>query len=203
MKLKALVKRYVFVIVNSLIVTACSQSMDCSVRKIKFDQGWKFHLGQIKDAAKESCDDSEWRVLNLPHDWSAEPLPDSEGLSVGPFSKESIGGFATGQTVGGEGWYRKSFIIDRKDAHKLHSLYFEGVYAQSEVWVNGQKVKFNAYGYSSFKCDITSYCHPAGEVNTIAVKVTNEGKNSRWYAGSGIYRHVWLIKTDPVHLDEW
>ena len=79
MKLKALVKRYVFVIVNSLIVTACSQSMDCSVRKIKFDQGWKFHLGQIKDAAKESCDDSEWRVLNLPHDWSAEPLPDSEG----------------------------------------------------------------------------------------------------------------------------
>ena len=101
MKLKALVKRYVFVIVNSLIVTACSQSMDCSVRKIKFDQGWKFHLGQIKDAAKESCDDSEWRVLNLPHDWSAEPLPDSEGLSVGPFSKESIGGFATGQTVGG------------------------------------------------------------------------------------------------------
>ena len=103
----------------------------------------------------------------------------------------------------GVGWYRKSFIIDRKDAHKLHSLYFEGVYAQSEVWVNGQKVKFNAYGYSSFKCDITSYCHPAGEVNTIAVKVTNEGKNSRWYAGSGIYRHVWLIKTDPVHLDEW
>lgn len=69
--------------------------------------------------------------------------------------------------------------------------------------MNGQKVKFNAYGYSSFKCDITSYCHPAGEVNTIAVKVTNEGKNSRWYAGSGIYRHVWLIKTDPVHLDEW
>ena len=64
-------------------------------------------------------------------------------------------------------------------------------------------MKFNAYGYSSFKCDITSYCHPAGEVNTIAVKVTNEGKNSRWYAGSGIYRHVWLIKTDPVHLDEW
>lgn len=176
---------------------------DCSVRKIKFDQDWKFHLGQMEDAAKESYDDSEWRVLNLPHDWSVEPLSGSDGLSVGPFSKESAGGFATGQTVGGEGWYRKSFTIDRKDAHKLHSLYFEGVYAQSEVWVNGQKVNFNAYGYSSFKCDITSYCHPAGEVNTIAVKVTNEGKNSRWYAGSGIYRHVWFIKTDSVHLDEW
>ena len=203
MKLKVLVKRYVFVIVSSLIVSACSQGTDCSVRKIKFDQDWKFYLGQMEDAAKESYDDSEWRVLNLPHDWSVEPLSGSDGLSVGPFSKESAGGFATGQTVGGEGWYRKSFTIDRKDTHKLHSLYFEGVYAQSEVWVNGQKVNFNAYGYSSFKCDITSYCHPAGEVNTIAVKVTNEGKNSRWYAGSGIYRHVWLIKTDSVHLDEW
>ena len=203
MKLRALLKRSIFVIISSLIVTACSQGTDCSVRKIKFDQDWKFHLGQMEDATKESYDDSEWRVLNLPHDWSVEPLPGSDGLSVGPFSKESAGGFATGQTVGGEGWYRKSFTIDRKDAHKLHSLYFEGVYAQSEVWVNGQKVNFNAYGYSSFKCDITSYCHPAGEVNTIAVKVTNEGKNSRWYAGSGIYRHVWFIKTDSVHLDEW
>ena len=203
MKLRALLKRSIFVIISSLIVTACSQGTDCSVRKIKFDQDWKFHLGQMEDAAKESYDDSKWRVLNLPHDWSVEPLSGSDGLSVGPFSKESAGGFATGQTVGGEGWYRKSFTIDRKDAHKLHSLYFEGVYAQSEVWVNGQKVNFNAYGYSSFKCDITSYCHPAGEVNTIAVKVTNEGKNSRWYAGSGIYRHVWFIKTDSVHLDEW
>ena len=106
MKLRALLKRSIFVIISSLIVTACSQGTDCSVRKIKFDQDWKFHLGQMEDATKESYDDSEWRVLNLPHDWSVEPLPGSDGLSVGPFSKESAGGFATGQTVGGEGWYR-------------------------------------------------------------------------------------------------
>ena len=98
MKLRALLKRSIFVIISSLIVTACSQGTDCSVRKIKFDQDWKFHLGQMEDAAKESYDDSEWRVLNLPHDWSVEPLSGSDGLSVGPFSKESAGGFATGQT---------------------------------------------------------------------------------------------------------
>lgn len=91
MKLRALLKRSIFVIISSLIVTACSQGTDCSVRKIKFDQDWKFHLGQMEDAAKESYDDSEWRVLNLPHDWSVEPLSGSDGLSVGPFSKESAG----------------------------------------------------------------------------------------------------------------
>ena len=83
MKLRALLKRSIFVIISSLIVTACSQGTDCSVRKIKFDQDWKFHLGQMEDAAKESYDDSKWRVLNLPHDWSVEPLSGSDGLSVG------------------------------------------------------------------------------------------------------------------------
>lgn len=203
MKLKVLVKRYIFAVTGLLIITACSQSTNSFERKVKLDQDWKFYRGTMKEAGKEAFDDSAWRVLDVPHDWSVEPLAQSDSMSIGPFSKESAGGFATGQTVGGEGWYRKTFVIERKDANKLHSLYFEGVYAQSEVWVNGQKVNFNAYGYSSFRCDITPYCHPVGETNTIAVKVVNEGKNSRWYAGSGIYRHVWLIKTDPVHLDEW
>ncbi len=203
MKCKALIIQYLSILAGLLMVASCSQKTDWGERKTKIDQDWKFYRGVMEDAAKEAFDDTGWRVLDVPHDWSVEPLEQSDSLSVGPFSKESAGGFATGQTVGGVGWYRKTFVIDRRDADKLHSLYFEGVYAQSEVWVNGQKACSNVYGYSSFRCDITPYCHPAGEVNTIAVRVVNEGKNSRWYAGSGIYRHVWLIKTDLVHLDEW
>lgn len=122
---------------------------------------------------------------------------------VGPFSRESAGGFATGQTVGGEGWYRKSFILAPEDAGKRHELYFEGVYNQSEVWVNGQKVHENVYGYTSFRIDITPYCKSAGQTNVVAVKAVNEGKNSRWYAGSGIYRHVWLIRTSMSHIEDW
>lgn len=195
-----------FIILNILIlfgVSACVFQAEESERKMNFDAGWKFYRGHVEGAENEVFDDSSWRTLDLPHDWSVEPLDGSDSLHVGPFSKESAGGFATGQTVGGEGWYRKTFVIAEKDANKLHTLYFEGVYAQSDIWINGKHVNFNAYGYSSFRCDITPYCHPAGEVNTIAVKVVNEGKNSRWYAGSGIYRHVWLIVTERVHLDEW
>ena len=198
-----LVKQLIYGFVGIMCMTACTRSTDDYIRKVNFDEDWKFYLGKMEYAESESFDDSNWRCLDLPHDWSVEPISQSDSLSVGPFSKKSAGGFATGQTVGGEGWYRKEYVIKKQDAGKKHILYFEGVYAQSEVWVNGKKVNFNAYGYSSFRCDITPYCHPAGETNTIAVKVINEGKNSRWYAGSGIYRHVWLIKTEPVHLDEW
>lgn len=115
----------------------------------------------------------------------------------------SVGGADTGQTVGGEGWYRKEFTIQPEDANKIISLYFEGAYNQTEVWINGQKACFNPYGYIPFKIDIHPYCNAPGIRNIIAVKVVNEGLNSRWYAGSGIYRHVWLMKTDKVHLDEW
>lgn len=93
--------------------------------KIKFDQNWKFHLGEVEGAELESYDDSNWRVVDVPHDWSVEPLAQSDSVSVGPFSQRSAGGFATGFTVGGEGWYRKTFVIDRKDAHKLHTLYLK------------------------------------------------------------------------------
>ena len=133
-----------------------------------------------------------------------DPVPiQREGITIGPFSRMSVGGADTGQTIGGEGWYRKEFTIQPEDADKIISLYFEGAYNQTEVWINGQKACFNPYGYIPFKIDIHPYCNAPGVPNTIAVKVVNEGLNSRWYAGSGIYRHVWLMKTDKVHLDEW
>ena len=203
MELKIFVKQLILFVLFVVCVTACTSVNDDYPRKIKFDQDWKFYLGKVENAETETFNDSDWRCVDLPHDWSIEPLSKSDSLSIGPFSKQSLGGYSVGQTVGGEGWYRKTFVIDPQDVDKRHILYFEGVYAQSEVWVNGNKANVNVYGYSSFRCDITPYCHSAGKLNTIAVKVVNEGKNSRWYAGSGIYRHVWLIKTFPIYLDEW
>lgn len=181
--------------------------LSASSRKTLFDRDWKFHRGSIANAEQPVFDDSRWRVLNLPHDWSIEPAPiQMEGITIGPFSKlneSGAGGADTGQTLGGEGWYRKEFTVAKEDEDKLISLYFEGIYNQSEIWVNGKKVYFNPYGYTSFKIDITDYCNPAGTSNVVVVRAVNVGENSRWYSGSGVYRHVWLIKTDKVHLDKW
>lgn len=175
-----------------------------SQRKTLFDNDWRFFRGKAQGAELPLYNDATWRNIDLPHDWSIEWLPNQITDSiVGPFSKASAGGIATGQVVGGEGWYRKTFVIAPEDAEKRHELYFEGIYNQSEIWVNGHKAYFNAYGYTTFRFDITDYCKPAGEVNVIAVKVVNEGKNSRWYTGSGIYRHVWLIRTSKAHINDW
>ncbi|WP_207531855.1 glycoside hydrolase family 2 protein [Desertivirga arenae] len=173
-------------------------------RKQLFDKDWKFYLGVAEDAKKVEFDDKHWRSLDLPHDWSIEPIKNQvPGKTIGPFSKESPGGAATGQTLGGEGWYRKTFTIAPTDARKRHELYFEGIYNQSEIWINGRKAWENMYGYSTFRFDITPYCNAPGKKNVIAIKVVNKGKNSRWYAGSGIYRHVYMIKTGHSYLDDW
>ena len=175
-----------------------------SPRRQNFDEGWRFCLGSIEGAEAPDYDDSAWRLLDLPHDWSVEPVvaPDSVE-TIGPFSRASVGGTATGHTVGGEGWYRKSFTLSESDIKKRQTLYFEGAYNQTEVWVNGKRVGENVYGYSAFRFDITDFCHKAGEENVVAVRVVNEGRNSRWYAGSGIYRHVWLEQYPVQHLDAW
>ncbi|WP_026714303.1 glycoside hydrolase family 2 TIM barrel-domain containing protein [Flavobacterium daejeonense] len=207
MKLTITIKHILFsVLCVALLFPAYSQKkqqVDIS-RKVLFDNDWHFYKGSVKNAQDPSFNDSAWRLLDLPHDWSIEPMPNQKKDSVvGPFSRASVGGFATGQTVGGEGWYRKTFVISPKNKGQRHELYFEGVYNQAEVWVNGQKVGQNVYGYSSFRFDITPFCNPAGQQNVVAVKVLNEGKNSRWYSGSGIYRHVWLLQTPQTYIEDW
>ncbi len=175
---------------------------DVNKGKINFDEAWKFHLGDVDEAQSVNFDDKKWRSVDLPHDWSIEPIASPvEGETVGPFSKKSQGKSDTGHFLGGQGWYRKTFTISKEDAGKNFVIYFEGIYNQAEVWINGQKAAFNAYGYSSFRVDLTKFCNAPGKANVLAVKVINEGKNSRWYTGSGIYRHVCLIKTDKIHLD--
>lgn len=166
-----------------------------------FDDGWKFSLGDIKGAEKPSFKDQSWRDVDLPHDWSIENLPNQEANKVvGPFSKESIGTTATGYTIGGTGWYRKTFTLPKGKQYEKTIINFDGVYMNSEVWLNGKLIGNQPYGYTPFHYDITKALNPPGKPNVIAVKVKNEGRNSRWYSGSGIYRHVWLIQKQAISI---
>ena len=169
--------------------------------ELLFDDGWKFFLGDIKDAENPSYDDKLWRDIDLPHDWSIEKLPGQvPGQVIGPFSKESPGATATGYALGGTAWYRKTFTLNTQEDFNNTIIIFDGVYMNCDVWVNGELVGTHPYGYTAFYFDITGYLMQAGKANVIAVKVRNEGKNSRWYSGSGIYRHVWLIRKQAVHI---
>jgi len=173
-----------------------------SIRSEKqFDNNWKFFLGDVKGAEMPSFNDKSWRDIDLPHDWSIEQLPGQEpGQVVGPFAKNSTGATATGYVKGGTGWYRKTFVLNAQEKYSTTMINFDGVYMNCDVWVNGKLVGNHPYGYTAFNFDITSFLNPAGKANVIAVKVKNEGQNSRWYSGSGIYRHVWLIQKQAVHL---
>jgi beta-galactosidase len=173
-------------------------------REICFNNEWKFLRGDIPGAEASDFDDSDWRIVDLPHDYSIEDLPEKEGVKqIGPFSEESAGGISTGHVVGGPAWYRKHFALDKEDEGKILKILFDGVYMDSDVWINGHHLGNHPYGYTAFSYDLTGYVNPAGEENVISVRVKNEGENSRWYSGSGIYRNVTLIRTNPVHIDLW
>ncbi len=168
-----------------------------------FDPDWKFYRGDVTGAEKTGFNDKLWRAIDLPHDWSSEDLPNQEeGKVTGPFSKESPGTTSTGYVVGGTGWYRKTFTLPAEPAGTV-LLNFDGVYMDCDIWINGKQAGSHPYGYTAFNLDITRLLNAPGKPNIIAVRVKNEGKNSRWYSGSGIYRHVWLITTHPVHIAPW
>lgn len=159
---------------------------------------WKFWLGGAQGAEKPEFDDSQWRTVQIPHDWSIEDIPGTHS----PFTPHAIGQASTGFTIGGTGWYRHSFSLSPADSGSIFYLQFDGVYMNSEVHVNGKRVARNPYGYTSFYADITKQL-VYGKPNIIAVKVRNEGENTRYYSGSGIYRHVWLRKANAVHIAQW
>jgi beta-galactosidase len=164
----------------------------------RFDTGWRFHRGGALSAENPQFDDSGWRLLDLPHDWSIEDLPGTES----PFNRDAISQVSGGFTSGGTGWYRKSFNIPSELAAKRIIIQFDGVYMNPEIWINGVSLGSHPYGYTSFWYDISDKVQ-FGQPNILAVKVRNEGENSRWYSGSGIYRHVWLKILEPVHVAQW
>jgi len=161
---------------------------------ISFNEGWKFALAVPDDAAQPGFDDSGWRELDLPHDWSIE----------GEFSEKNPASPGGGALPGGIGWYRKNFSVSTADRDRLTYISFDGVYRNSEVWINGNYLGKRPYGYSSFRSELTPYLKYGDEENVIAVKVDNSAQpNSRWYSGSGIYRNVWLTTTGKIAVDHW
>ncbi len=126
----------------------------------------------------------------------------TKSIRIGPFDvKESANRHFTAHTVGGIGWYRKHFTVN--ETNQLVAARFDGVYMNSEIWLNGQRLGEHPHGYTSFESDLTPFLNPPGQENVLAVKVRNEGRNSRWYSGSGIYRHVWLTVREQVHVPTW
>src|SRR5437868_2849797 len=197
---------FLYLLLISVGVSAQTKSSSpvVSSRSRPFDNDWLFIKDTITNAEQPGYNDAKWRKLDLPHDWSIEDLPNQTPDSIiGPFNQTSPGGIFTGFTIGGTGWYRKKFLTEKAEQNKHVTIHFDGVYMNSDVWLNGHHLGNHPYGYTPFYYNITPYLKPAGEPNTIAVRVRNEGRNSRWYSGSGIYRHVWLITTNPAHIQQW
>jgi len=158
-----------------------------------FDSGWRFLKSEAPGAEAPAFDDSAWRTVNVPHDWSIE----------GPFDERNPASGAGAFLPAGIGWYRKHFTIPAPDAGTCIFVDFDGVMANSDVWINGTHLGHRPYGYISFRYELTDHVR-FGKENVIAVRADNSAQPaSRWYAGAGIYRHVRLVVANPVHLDHW
>ena len=172
-----------------------------TIAQKSFDANWRFLKDSTIDASGVALDDSKWRVLDLPHDWSIEDLPNqSDSVSAHLLHKALVQQQQDIPSAVLAG-YRKHFTLNNT-ANKKVTIYFDGVYMNSDVWINDHHLGNHPYGYTPFYYDLTPYLKQTGE-NILAVRVRNEGKNSRWYSGSGIYRHVWLTITNPDHVKQW
>ncbi len=156
---------------------------------VSFDAAWKFHMGDVTGAQAATFDDSSWVALDVPHDWS---------IAL-PFTQSSPAGAGGGYLNGGVGWYRKTFTLPASSAGQKVFVQFDGVYMDSTVYLNGTQVGARPYGFSSFECDLTANAN-FGASNVLAVRVNNQQPSSRWYSGSGIYRHTWLKTVNPVRV---
>jgi beta-galactosidase len=179
---------------------ACCASVSSSAanahshrQELAADAGWKFFLGDPSGAEAPSFADASWRAVDLPHDWSIESKPDKDNPSAGG------GGFFPN----GVGWYRKTFHAPANWKGKLVSVEFDGVYRDATVYLNGHRLGTHPYGYTAFTFNLTPELNFSG-TNVLAVRVDNSAQpNSRWYSGSGIYRHVRVVVTDPTHVAHW
>jgi len=173
-------------------VPSPGESPVAAARRVSFDEGWRFHRGEAPGAERPGYDDATWRALDLPHDWAIE----------GPFDKEH-GPSQGALPFYGTGWYRKRFTLPTSAEGRHFAIEFDGAMANSRVWLNGVDLGGRPYGYIGFSFDLTPHLRFGGEENVLAVRLTPEDESSRWYPGAGLYRHVWLDETGPVHVARW
>ncbi len=161
-------------------------------RRVPFDEDWRFLKADAPGAEQPGAPDGSWRALNLPHDWAIEgpfdPRYSPENGAL-PFY--------------GVGWYRKHFTMPATAQGRFVSVEFDGAMANSRVWINGHELGGRPYGYIGFSFDLTPHLRFDGQENVLAVRLAPQDQSSRWYPGAGIYRHVWLDVTGPVHVARW
>ncbi len=157
---------------------------------VDWDADWRFHRGDVAEAARPDWDDRDWTVVRLPHDWAI----------AGPIAKDNPGGERSGFYPGGVGWYRKHFDLPIAAGRRAR-VTFDGVHKNAEVWLNGQSLGRHENGYDSFTLDLTPHLRTDGRANVLAVRVDDSQQpSSRWYTGSGIYRRVRLTLSDALHV---
>ncbi len=196
-------RKFGFLILIMQCLCGFAQSNVNTDSRESFNDGWKFErFGEHPQKAGEYIaeplglesavyNDEQWRVVNLPHDWGIEgPFRDDLENNTGLLPWRGIG------------WYRKHFAVPESEKGKLLFIDFDGAMANARVWLNGQFVGEWPYGYTSFRFDLTPHIK-FGEENVISVRLDTENLDSRWYPGAGIYRNVWLTKTNPIHIDHW
>ncbi len=170
---------------------AASPASD-GARRASFNDGWRFHLGDLPEAQQMAFRDTAWTALRLPHDWAI-------GLPFDPKLNPHTGALP----VSGIGWYRKTFTLPSSARQRYVTLEFDGAMANARVWLNGKELGGRPYGYMGFNVDLSADLRWDGKANVLAVRVAPEADASRWYPGAGIYRNVWLEITGPVHVARW
>ncbi|WP_229262189.1 beta-galactosidase GalA [Duganella guangzhouensis] len=191
-----------------LLLVACATASAAARERLSLDRGWLFHQGDLVEApivgheesysnakagsaggaAGSEYDDSDWRRLDLPHDWAVE----------GPFDPKA--NVAQGYRPRGIGWYRRYLKVDPSDRGKHFELQFDAIATHATIWVNGNVVNRNWSGYNASYIDITPFLRYGDALNTIAIRVDAEAMEGWWYEGAGMYRHSWLVKRSPLHV---
>ena len=186
-------RKFIIAILLGVVLPCLATDQSARIHE-NFDFGWRFYQGDTTNAEASTFADKAWPKINLPHDWSI----------YGPYDKTNSIDARGGFLPTGFGWYRKHFSVPELLRGKKIFVEFDGVYRNSDVWINGQHLGHYPFGYLGFEYDLTPYLNFGGQPNVLAVRVDNSQQpNSRWYSGSGIYRHVWITATDPLHVAHW